>query len=87
MNVAIQCLFVLSTPGGALKTRVNAGLIVGNRNVGLLWAALGGATTPTMALCFACAQLPIYTLPRIIQYLMPRLAAWLGALNTSIEQK
>ena len=40
-----------------------------------MWAALGLAATPTMALVFACAQLPIYTLPRVVQHLLPRLEA------------
>lgn len=69
-NIGVQCLAFLACPG-TVRTRFNVALLLGNRNVGLLWAALGVATTPTMALFFACAQLPIYTLPRVIQFLLP----------------
>lgn len=40
-----------------------------------MWAALGLAATPTMALVFTCTQLPIYTLLRVVQHLLPRLEA------------
>jgi BASS family bile acid:Na+ symporter len=71
-NVGVQAVAYLLTPG-SVRTRLNVALLMGNRNVGLLWAALGAAATPTVALFFACAQLPIYLLPRVIQSLLPRL--------------
>ncbi|MET3177376.1 UNVERIFIED_ORG: BASS family bile acid:Na+ symporter [Variovorax guangxiensis] len=73
-NVGVQCIAYLLTPG-SVRTRLNVALLMGNRNVGLLWAALGAAATPAIALFFACAQLPIYLLPRVIQSLVPRLEA------------
>ncbi|NTZ81481.1 hypothetical protein FCJ61_00175 [Burkholderia metallica] len=74
VNVGFQIVAYGLTPGD-VRTRLNVALIVANRNVGLMWAALGLAATPTMALVFACAQLPIYTLPRVVQHLLPRLEA------------
>lgn len=73
-NLGAQCIAYLLTPGG-VRTRFNVALLMGNRNVGLLWAALGSAITPAAALFFACAQLPIYLLPRLIQSLLPRFEA------------
>ncbi|HEX7865376.1 MAG TPA: hypothetical protein VF555_10520 [Variovorax sp.] len=73
-NVGVQCIAYLLTPG-CVRTRLNVALLMGNRNVGLLWAALGAATTPAIALFFACVQLPIYLLPRVVQSLLPRLEA------------
>ncbi len=71
-NVGLQVLAAAIFPGD-LRARFNTGLIAGNRNVGLLWSALGSAATPTMALYFACTQLPIYTLPRLIQLFVARI--------------
>jgi BASS family bile acid:Na+ symporter len=74
VNLGVQCIAYLLTLG-SVRRRLNVGLLMGNRNVGLLWAALGSAATPTIALFFAYAQLPIYLLPRIIQSLLPHLEA------------
>ena len=74
VNAGFQVIAYGLTPGD-VRTRLNVALIVANRNVGLMWAALGLAATPTMALVFTCAQLPIYTLPRVVQHLRPRLEA------------
>ncbi|SDI18539.1 hypothetical protein [Variovorax sp. OV700] len=75
-NLGAQCIAYLLTPG-SVRTRFNVALLMGNRNVGLLWAALGSAATPAVALFFACAQLPVYLLPRVIQSLLP----WLESLG------
>ncbi|ASL48311.1 hypothetical protein bAD24_III13000 [Burkholderia sp. AD24] len=76
-NLAVQTLAFLSWPG-SVRERFNTALLMGNRNVGLLWAALGLAATPSMILFFSCAQLPIYTLPRLIEYLLPRVETLCG---------
>ncbi|WGS53241.1 hypothetical protein LFL96_34320 [Paraburkholderia sp. D15] len=76
-NLAVQTLAFLSWPG-SVRERFNVALLMGNRNVGLLWAALGLAATPTMTLFFSCAQLPIYTLPRLVEFLLPRIEALSG---------
>lgn len=65
-NIGLQLLAAAVFPGDA-SARAAIGLTAGNRNVGLVWAALGTAATPTMTLLFAAAQLPIYTLPRLLQ--------------------
>lgn len=65
-NIGLQLLAAAVFPGDA-SARIAIGLTAGNRNVGLIWAALGTAATPTMTLLFAAAQLPIYTLPRLLQ--------------------
>jgi BASS family bile acid:Na+ symporter len=64
-NLALQAGGALLLPG-SLRERLTVGLILGNRNVGLVWSALGAAANPRMALYFAATQLPIYTLPRLI---------------------
>ena len=57
---------------GTLPERLTVGLILGNRNVGLVWSALGAAASPRMALYFAATQFPIYILPRLIETLIGR---------------
>lgn len=70
-NIALQMGGALLLPG-SLRERLTVGLILGNRNVGLVWSALGAAASPRMALYFAATQLPIYTLPRLIEALFIR---------------
>jgi BASS family bile acid:Na+ symporter len=50
------------------------GYATGQRNMGLLIAALGAATPDTTFLFFALAQFPIYLMPQIIKPLARRLA-------------
>jgi BASS family bile acid:Na+ symporter len=68
-NLALQGLGVTLLPG-TLAERLGIGLILGNRNVGLVWSALGASTSPTMALFFAATQFPIYMTPRLIACLI-----------------
>lgn len=73
--VAFACNTLLEITGfllfpGSFSERVTIGVTLGNRNVGLIWAALGAATPPVTALYFACTQFPIYTLPRLIHILV-----------------
>lgn len=70
-NIGLQCAGMALLPG-RLAQRVTVGLILGNRNVGLVWSALGAAASPRMALYFAATQLPIYILPRLIEMLIGR---------------
>ncbi|MDP3616842.1 MAG: hypothetical protein Q8R49_03320 [Rhodoferax sp.] len=71
-NLTMQLLTGLFMPGPR-HLRLTLALTGGNRNVGLIWSALGAALSPAMALYFACTQLPIYTLPRLLQALLARL--------------
>jgi BASS family bile acid:Na+ symporter len=50
------------------------GYATGQRNMGLLIAALGAATPDTTFLFFALAQFPIYLMPQIIKPIARRLA-------------
>ena len=70
-NVALQFAGAALLPG-TLPERLTVGLILGNRNVGLVWSALGAAASPRMALYFAATQFPIYILPRLIESLVGR---------------
>jgi bile acid:Na+ symporter, BASS family len=70
-NLGLQAAGFLLLPG-SLSERITVGLILGNRNVGLIWSALGAAVTPRMALYFAATQLPIYLLPRLIAVVIDR---------------
>lgn len=75
--------FALSAAGfaaawGALRflrpgDRFVLGYATGQRNMGLLIAALGAATPDTTFLYFALAQFPIYLLPQIVRPLARRL--------------
>lgn len=70
-NIALQVAGAVLLPG-TLPQRLTVGLILGNRNVGLVWSALGAAASPRMALYFAATQFPIYILPRLIEILISR---------------
>jgi BASS family bile acid:Na+ symporter len=59
------------TPGD----RFALGYGTGQRNMGLLIAALGAATPDTTFLYFALAQFPIYLMPQIVKPLARRFAA------------
>lgn len=65
-NVILAIIFALASPGG-LAERTEIGLTMGNRNVGLIWAALGTGIDPFVALYFAAAQFPIFTTPLLIR--------------------
>lgn len=68
MQIACAMLFV-----GDRYAKATIGLTAGNRNVGLLWSMLGLSISPTIMFVFALSQLPIYTMPKILQYVLPRL--------------
>ncbi|WP_249167940.1 hypothetical protein [Bradyrhizobium elkanii] len=70
-NLALQVCGALLTPGN-LAARLTSGLILGNRNVGLVWSAMGAAVSPMTALFFAATQFPIYMTPRLIEMLVRR---------------
>ncbi|WP_245311774.1 hypothetical protein [Bradyrhizobium pachyrhizi] len=70
-NLALQLCGALLTPGN-LAARLTSGLILGNRNVGLVWSAMGAAVSPMTALFFAATQFPIYMTPRLIEMLVRR---------------
>lgn len=73
-NVTLLVAFALASPGTATE-RIELGLTMGNRNVGLIWAALGAGIDPFVALYFAAAQFPIFTTPLLIRLIRPAKAA------------
>jgi len=70
-NLALQAGGALLTPG-SLAERLTTGLILGNRNVGLVWSAMGATVSPMTALFFAATQFPIYMTPRLIEIIVGR---------------
>jgi len=78
VNVTAQLIFGVLCPGG-LRLRFTLALNGGNRNIGLLWAALGACVSPTVALYLACCQLPIHTMPKLLQFLLPKIEKYLKA--------
>ncbi|WP_245301854.1 hypothetical protein [Bradyrhizobium sp. LTSP885] len=70
-NLALQVLGALLTPG-SLAERLTTGLVLGNRNVGLVWSAMGTTVSPMTALFFAATQFPIYMTPRLIEIIVRR---------------
>ncbi|WP_295479374.1 hypothetical protein [uncultured Pseudomonas sp.] len=72
INFSMQLGCGLIFPG-PLNIKATIGLTAGNRNVGLLWSVLGMSISPTLLLVFACSQLPIHTMPKILQYALPKL--------------
>ena len=54
---------------------LTVGLIGGNKNMAMVWANLGSATSPDLLLFFVCAQLPIYLLPAALAPVYRRLGA------------
>ncbi|MGV1793697.1 hypothetical protein [Rhizobium sp. A37_96] len=71
INLALQCLGAILQPG-TLPERLKTGLVLGNRNVGLVWATIGATVSPVIALFFAATQLPIYMIPRLIEVILRR---------------
>lgn len=70
-------LQILGYGGAAFLGRnrvLTVGLMTGNRNMGLLLAALPAGADPGVALFFAVAQIPMYTLPALQKRLYRRFA-------------
>lgn len=70
-NLGLQVLGALLMPG-SFAERLSTGLVLGNRNVGLIWSAMGAAVSPLTALFFAATQFPIYMTPRLVDMLVRR---------------
>lgn len=62
-NAGLQALAALAFIATGRRLAFTVGLMAGNRNMGLVLAALGPAAPPEIALFFAVAQLPMYMLP------------------------
>jgi BASS family bile acid:Na+ symporter len=73
------CLALLLLTWASLRwmgpgDRLMFGYASGQRNMGLLVAALGASVPETTFLFFALAQFPIYLMPQVLRSLAPRLA-------------
>jgi bile acid:Na+ symporter, BASS family len=62
-NIGLQAVGVLISWRLGRVPALTVGLVSGNRNMAVVIANLGSATTPEIALFFAAAQFPIYMLP------------------------
>jgi len=74
-NLGLQALTSAVFIGLGRRRAVSIGLMAGNCNMGLVLAVLGDAAEPDLVVFFAMAQLPIYTLPALLQPLYRRLAS------------
>jgi bile acid:Na+ symporter, BASS family len=72
---AFQGLSALVFIGFERRTALTAGLIGGNHNIAMLWAALPSADAASLLMFFAVVQLPIFVLPAFSKPLYRRLAA------------
>jgi len=75
INLLLQaaCLPVMATRFRALTPTLM--LMSGNKNMGLLMAAVGGVADPMIFLFFALAQFPIYSLPSLMHPIYQRIAS------------
>ncbi|BBK34254.1 BASS family bile acid:Na+ symporter [Stella humosa] len=64
-NAALQAAGWLAFRRAGAPAALAVGFMTGNRNMGLMWAALGADTAIGITLYFAVAQLPMYLFPAI----------------------
>src|SRR5690606_694548 len=64
-NAGLQALGALAFLWAGRRIAFTVGLMAGNRNMGLVLAALGPGAPAEVALFFAVAQLPMYMLPML----------------------
>ena len=72
-NPLLQLLGTLAFAWLGRRRALTVGLLAGNRNMGLLLAALPGAVDAEVALYFGLAQIPMYVLPAVMRPLYRRL--------------
>ncbi|MGI9489981.1 MAG: hypothetical protein ACR2RF_29650 [Geminicoccaceae bacterium] len=75
LNIFMQATATLLFVWRGLSTALTAGLCSGNRNLGLLLAALADRASTDLLIVIAVAQFPIYILPMIQRRLYRSLAA------------
>ena len=64
-NAGLQALGWLAFRWAGAPAALAVGFMTGNRNMGLMWAALGADTPIAVTLYFAVAQLPMYIFPAL----------------------
>jgi ACR3 family arsenite transporter len=75
INVALQALGTLLFAWAGAAEALTAGLVGGNRNVTLAWAAAGMGLPAETELALAMCVFPIFMLPALFRWLIPRPAA------------
>ncbi len=75
VNAGFLLLGAMLFAGFGRGAALTVGLLSGNRSVGLAWAAVSGALTPSLELFLAMSLLPIYVLPVLIRPLVAALLA------------
>ena len=75
LNIAMQAIATLAFAWRGLRQALTAGLCSGNRNLGLLLAAMADRASTELLIVIAVAQFPIYILPTAQRWLYRR---WLG---------
>ena len=73
-NVGFQLFGILLFAGGSRTRALTIGLVSGNRNVTLIWAAIGSALAghPKIELYLAMSVIPIFVLPVLSRLLIDR---------------
>ncbi len=69
LNIFMQLIATLAFAWHGLQQALTAGLCSGNRNLGLLLAAMADRTTADLLILIAVAQFPIYMLPMLQRWL------------------
>lgn len=72
LNIGMQILGTLVFAWHGLTTALSIGLCSGNRNLGILLAAMADRASVDFLIIIALAQLPIYTLPMVQRWLYHR---------------
>ena len=72
LNIFMQAIAALAFAWRGLRLALTAGLISGNRNLGLLVAAMADRASTDLLIVIAVAQFPIYILPMLQRRLYRR---------------
>lgn len=72
LNIAMQMITALAFSRLGLQQALTAGLCSGNRNLGLLLAAMAGQAGMDLLIVIAVSQFPIYILPMLQRWLYRR---------------
>ncbi len=72
LNLLMQAIAALAFAWRGLRQALTAGLCSGNRNLGLLLAAMADRAGQDLLIVIAVAQLPIYILPIVQRWLYTR---------------
>jgi BASS family bile acid:Na+ symporter len=75
INIALQVMGTLMFVWAGAAEALTAGLVGGNRNVTLAWAAAGMGLPAETELALAMCVFPIFMLPALFRWLIPRPAA------------